>query len=69
MGPLFAVLILASPAIEQRKVTGHDLQYLVSLPQGWTAAKQWPARVVIDSARREPPPSWPSSSRRAARRP
>lgn len=54
MGPLFAVLILASPAIEQRTVTGHALQYLVSLPQGWTAAKQWPAVVVIDSARREP---------------
>jgi poly(3-hydroxybutyrate) depolymerase len=48
----FAVLFSAS-AGEFRTASGHSMQYYVSLPQGWTAARKWPVVVVIESANRQ----------------
>ena len=36
-----------------RTASSHPIQYYLSLPQGWTAAKKWPVVVVIESADRE----------------
>jgi hypothetical protein len=45
---------LASAAEPQLKTaTSHPIQYYLSLPEGWTAAKKWPVGVVIESADRE----------------
>lgn len=38
--------------IEKRTATGHPMHYLVSLPAGWNAARQWPLVVVIPDADR-----------------
>ncbi|GHN02209.1 hypothetical protein WSM22_36980 [Cytophagales bacterium WSM2-2] len=35
------------------KAENHPMQYYVSLPQGWTKAKQWPVVVVLESASKE----------------
>src|SRR5260370_32180509 len=48
----FAYLFTAS-ADEFRTASGHPMQYYVSLPQGWTAARKWPVVVVIESANRQ----------------
>ena len=48
----FAFLLTAS-AEELRTAAGHPMQYYVSLPQGWTAARKWPMVVVIESANRQ----------------
>ncbi len=31
----------------------HPMQYYLSLPRGWTAAKSWPVVIVIESANRQ----------------
>jgi hypothetical protein len=36
-----------------KTATTHPIEYYLSLPQGWTAAKKWPVVVVIESADRE----------------
>jgi len=48
----FALLFPAS-AEELRTAEGHSIEYYLSLPQGWTAARKWPLVVVID--KRQPP--------------
>ncbi len=40
-------------AQELKTAGGHSIQYYVSLPQGWTAAKKWPVVVIIESANRQ----------------
>lgn len=42
-----------APAQELRTATTHPMQYYLSLPQGWTAARKWPVLVAIESANRE----------------
>jgi poly(3-hydroxybutyrate) depolymerase len=46
-------LLFPSSAEELRTASGHPMQYYVSLPQGWTAARKWPVVVVIESANRQ----------------
>jgi poly(3-hydroxybutyrate) depolymerase len=48
----FAILFTCS-AEELRTASGHSIQYYVSLPQGWTAARKWAVVVVIESANRQ----------------
>lgn len=49
-----AFALLFTPAAgEFRTASGHSMQYYVSLPQGWTAARKWPVVVVIESANRQ----------------
>ncbi|HEY2012532.1 MAG TPA: hypothetical protein VGH38_03475, partial [Bryobacteraceae bacterium] len=56
-----AVLALSLPAAWAQGAPGpvlktarhHPMEYLLSLPQGWTAQKKWPVVVVIESANRE----------------
>ena len=58
--PFLLVCIVALPAfaqgaprpIEARTAPGHPMHYLVSLPAGWTAQRQWPVVVVIPDAER-----------------
>jgi hypothetical protein len=48
--------LLAQGSEPQLKTaTTHPIQYYLSLPEGWTAAKKWPVVVVIESADREFP--------------
>ncbi len=48
----FALLLSAS-AEELRTASSHPMQYYVSLPQGWSAARKWPIVVLIESANRQ----------------
>jgi len=43
----------ASQPQQLKTATSHPIQYYLSLPEGWTAAKKWPVVVVIESADRE----------------
>ena len=36
-----------------KTATSHAIQYYLSLPEGWTKAKQWPVVVVLESADRD----------------
>jgi poly(3-hydroxybutyrate) depolymerase len=40
-------------AAELRTAAGHEMQYYVSLPKGWTATRKWPVVVVIEAAERD----------------
>ena len=58
--PLLAALIALGAAGAQdtaelrlRTATTHPMQFYVSLPKGWSAARTWPVVVVVESARRE----------------
>jgi dienelactone hydrolase len=33
--------------------TRHPMQYFISLPEGWSARKAWPAVVIVESANRQ----------------
>ena len=52
---LWIVLAFVSTASAEdfRTASSHPMQYYVSLPQGWTAARKWPVVVVIESANRQ----------------
>jgi hypothetical protein len=50
---LWATLVHASEPPQLKTASTHPIQYYLSLPEGWTAAKRWPVVVVIDSAERE----------------
>ena len=51
---VLAVCLLAgAQTIELKTASASPMQYYVSLPQGWTAAKTWPVVMVIESARRD----------------
>lgn len=43
----------ATAPAEQKTVPGHAMQYLVSLPQGWTAQRSWPVVLVEESAEKD----------------
>ncbi len=43
----------AADAPQLKTASTHSVQYYLSLPDGWTAAKKWPVVVVIDSAERD----------------
>ena len=43
----------AAPAHTLRTASGCPMQYYVSLPKGWTAARKWPVVVVLDGGARE----------------
>jgi dienelactone hydrolase len=43
----------AADAPQLKTASSHPIQYYLSLPEGWTAAKKWPVVVVIESADRE----------------
>jgi hypothetical protein len=47
-----ARLAYASEPPQLKTASTHPIQYYLSLPEGWTAAKKWPVVVVIDSADR-----------------
>ena len=42
-----------SEAPSLKTASSHPIQYYLSLPEGWTTAKQWPVVVVIESAERD----------------
>lgn len=44
---------LAQAEPQLKTASTHPIQYYISLPAGWTAAKKWPIVVVIESADRE----------------
>jgi len=49
-----ASLALAAPgAVETRQAASHPMRYHLSLPTGWSAARDWPVIVVIPDAGRE----------------
>ena len=48
-----ARLAHASDAPQLKTASYHPIEYYLSLPQGWTAAKKWPVVVVIESASRD----------------
>jgi hypothetical protein len=48
-----AALVRASEAPQLKTASSHPIQYYLSLPEGWTAAKKWPVVVVIESANRD----------------
>jgi hypothetical protein len=50
---LLLAAVSAAPAHELKTAATHPIQYYVSLPQGWTAARRWPVAIVIESANRE----------------
>lgn len=39
--------------VEERTAATHPMHYFVSLPDGWTSAREWPVLVVIPDAYRE----------------
>ena len=43
----------AAQTIELKTASNSAMQYYLSLPQGWSTAKQWPVVIVIESARRD----------------
>jgi poly(3-hydroxybutyrate) depolymerase len=52
----FAVALLFLTSIhaqEFKTATSHPMQYYLSLPDGWSAAKKWPVVVAIESANRD----------------
>ena len=49
----WATLVHASDSPRLQTATTHPIQYYLSLPEGWTAAKKWPVVVIIDSAERD----------------
>ena len=48
-----AASVRASEAPQLKTASSHSIQYYLSLPEGWTAAKKWPVVVVIESADRD----------------
>src|SRR3977135_2937314 len=46
-------LLAAGAPLELKTAGGHPMKYLVSVPEGWTAGKKWPAVVVIESANKD----------------
>lgn len=46
-------LVQASEDPQLKTASSHPIQYYLSLPEGWTAAKKWPVVVVIESADRD----------------
>jgi poly(3-hydroxybutyrate) depolymerase len=49
----WVTLVHASEPPQLKTASNHPIQYYLSLPDGWTAAKKWPVVVVIDSADRQ----------------
>ncbi len=47
-----AVAQVPAVRIEARTASGHPMHYLVALPAGWDAAREWPAVIVIPDAYR-----------------
>ena len=41
------------PQIQTKTATTHPMQYFLSLPKGWNAARTWPVVVVIPDATRD----------------
>jgi poly(3-hydroxybutyrate) depolymerase len=39
--------------LQLKTATTHPMQYYIALPEGWTADKEWPVVVVIESANRQ----------------
>lgn len=52
---LAAIAICAANAqsIELKKASTSPIEYYLSLPRGWSAAKRWPVVIVVESARRD----------------
>src|SRR5512144_1876285 len=50
---VFLCLLAAGAPLELKTAAGHPMKYLVSLPEGWTAGRKWPAVVVIESANKD----------------
>ena len=48
-----AFVCRASDTPQLKTASSHPIQYYLSLPEGWTAAKKWPVVIVIESADRE----------------
>ena len=48
-----AASVHASETPQLNTASSHPIQYYLSLPEGWTAAKKWPVVVVIESADRD----------------
>jgi poly(3-hydroxybutyrate) depolymerase len=42
-----------STTVQLKTATGHPMQYYISLPEGWTAAKKWPVLVSCEAAEKE----------------
>ena len=54
VGVLVAVLAVAAPRdLEMRQASTHPMRYRLSLPTGWSAAREWPVVVVIPDAGRD----------------
>lgn len=43
-----AVVSVTTPLL--KKCTGHEMMYYLSLPEGWTADKDWPVLVAVEGA-------------------
>ena len=53
-GLLAAALAVAAPrAIETRQASTHPIRYHLSLPEGWSAKREWPVLVVVPDAARQ----------------
>jgi len=49
----WATVVHAADSPKLQTASTHPIQYYLSLPEGWTAAKKWPVVVIIDSAERD----------------
>jgi len=43
----------AAEPLQLKTASTHPIQYYLSLPDGWSAAKKWPVLIVIESANRD----------------
>lgn len=50
---VFAVHAQERGDLRLQKADGHLMQYYVSLPQGWTADREWPVVVIAEAAEKE----------------
>jgi hypothetical protein len=51
--PLLATFAAISTGAELKTAFNHSMQYYLSLPNGWSAGKQWPVVIVIEDANRQ----------------
>ena len=42
-----------SPGLQLKKATNHPIQYLISLPAGWSAKSRWPIVIVASDAEKQ----------------
>jgi poly(3-hydroxybutyrate) depolymerase len=59
---VFLILLIGSPLHAQSQsdtdlkplsASGHPMQYFVSLPNNWSASKEWPVVLVLEAAEKE----------------